>query len=222
MCGRYTIKAPPQRIAEAVSPVRVDFAGELLGHRFNVAPSQAVPVVRVADGAGELAALEWGLLPTWAKSLKGMQRPINARAETVASNGIFRGPLRKRRCLLLADGFYEWKRSDAGKQPFHIRRPDDEPFAFAGLWDRWGRGADAVESCALITTEPNDVMRPIHDRMPVILTKRSAAAWLDAEADVDHLLGLLRPYAGKLEAYPVSVRVNSPRNDEAANVEPVG
>ncbi|MFW6124721.1 MAG: SOS response-associated peptidase, partial [Pirellulales bacterium] len=149
--------------------------------------------------------------------------PINARAETAATKPTFRTALRHSRCLVLADGFYEWQKQDGPKQPFYIRLQDARPFAFAGLWSRWQGEDETIESCTLLTTKANESLRPLHDRMPVILPPGDYATWLDpAVQDPDVLVPLLRPYADDaLEAYPVSRRVNSPTNDDPRCIEPL-
>jgi putative SOS response-associated peptidase YedK len=165
VCGRYTLKAPKKAIAEAFDLADVP----PLLPRYNIAPTQPVPVVRLDPASGErgLALLHWGLIPSWADDPAIGHRLINARAETVAEKPAFRSAFKRRRCLVVADGFYEWKREN-GKTPYYFRLKDDSPFAFAGLWDRWEKGDELVASCTLITCEPNGVVAPVHDRMPVI------------------------------------------------------
>ncbi|MDB5295019.1 MAG: hypothetical protein JWO31_1002 [Phycisphaerales bacterium] len=215
MCGRYTLR----RIDAArlgvtfVEPTFDEFTDR---PRFNVAPSQAVAVVRLnRDGKPAMGAVRWGLVPHWAKEPPKV-RPINARAETVGSSGMFRQAFARRRCLVLADGFYEWRRDGTAKQPHFIRFPDDRVFAFAGVWERWREreGDDPLDTVAVVTTTPNAVMAPIHDRMPVILRPDDHAAWLDKETSSGNAAALLRPYAdGELVASPVDRLVNSPKND---------
>jgi len=196
-----------------------------LAPRFNIAPTQAVAAVRArADGRRELVALTWGLIPSWSKDRVIGGRMINARAETVAEKPAFRAALRARRCLVLADGFYEWQQLGTRKQPHHIRMRDGRPFAFAGLWERWTPpDGDPVESCTIITTVPNEVVAPIHDRMPVILAPADLDRWLDPSSrDPAAVAALLRPYpAGDMTAYPVSLRVNSPGADDPSCVVPL-
>jgi putative SOS response-associated peptidase YedK len=188
--------------------------------RFNIAPTQPVPVIRLvpeqAEPRRELVWLRWGLVPSWAQDASIGSRLINARAETAASKPAFRAAMRRRRCLVAADGFYEWRADGRKKQPHFIHFRDDRPFAFAGLWEAWeGPQHAALESCTLLTTEANDLVRPIHDRMPVILPPESYGAWLDpAVEDPQALMRLLVPYpSGPLEAYLVSGFVNSPAHD---------
>jgi putative SOS response-associated peptidase YedK len=165
----------------------------------------------------ECVLLRWGLIPGWADDPKIGNRMINARAETVASKPAFRNAFKRRRCLVVTDGFYEWKKLVQGKQPHYIRMKDDRPFAFAGLWESWHRDGSQIESCTIITTEPNALMKSIHNRMPVILRPDDYDCWLDPEfQDGDALQRLLAPFsAHRMEAYPVSTLVNSPGNDVA-------
>ena len=218
MCGRFTMASPGAVIAELFELPEVP----QLAPRWNIAPTQAVAAVRAsAAGGRELVGLHWGLIPSWAKERAIGARMINARAETVAEKPAFRAALRARRCLVVADGFYEWQKAGARKQPWHIRMRDGRPFAFAGLWEHWAAGPDEVlDSCTIVTTTPNGVVAPIHDRMPVILERGDYAVWLDpGQRDPASLLPLLRPHPeAAMEAYPVGLRVNSPANDDAACV----
>jgi putative SOS response-associated peptidase YedK len=220
MCGRFTLATPGQTIAEAFELA----AAPELEPRYNIAPTQPVAVVRVGEGRRELSLMHWGLIPSWAKEAGIGARMINARGETVAEKPAFRGPFRSRRCLVIADGFFEWKREGERKQPYYITMRDRRPFAFAGLWDRWAAtGAPPVESCTIVTTAPNEVLAPIHDRMPVILPPASHAAWLDpAVRESERLQPLLQPFdASAMLAYPVSPRVNNPRNDDRDLIAPL-
>ena len=213
MCGRFTLATPGQTIAEAFELQ----AAPDLRPRYNIAPTQAVAAIRDAGAGRDLVMLHWGLIPSWSKDAAIGARMINARGETVAEKPSFRTPFRSRRCLILADGFYEWKRVGAGKQPHHIRMADGRPFAFAGLWDCWApAGGEPVESCTIVTTAPNEVLAPIHDRMPVILPPAAYALWLDPSVrEKERLQELLQPFpASAMTAYPVSPRVNNPRNDD--------
>lgn len=210
MCGRYTIRRHQKELAErfGVTELFEEFDER---PRFNVAPTQLVPVV-VAGEAGDraLRGMRWGFTPSWSKD--GRPGPINARGETVASKPMFRAAYKRRRCLLPADGFYEWQARPGGgpKQPWYITRTDGDLFAFAGLWEHWDGDGDVV-SCLIITTTPNELMRPIHDRMPVIVAPGDYGAWLGGDAPGE----LLRPFpAGSLEARRVSTYVNSPRHDD--------
>ncbi len=169
-----------------------------------------------------LTLARWGLIPFWAKDPAIGNRMINARAETVAEKPAFRSSFRRRRCGVIADGFYEWQRSAGGKRPHLLRLKNQTPFAIAGLWDRWeGRDSTAVESFTLITTQPNDLAARVHDRMPVILDREGLARWLE-ESEAEKLLELLKPFPAEgMEAYAVSTFVNNPANDSPRCVEPL-
>ena len=221
MCGRFTLRTPANIIKDV-------FGLELLPYfqpRYNIAPSQPVAVVRVEDDERRLRMLRWGLVPWWAQDPAIGNRLINARAETVATKPAYREPFEQRRCLIPADGFYEWQRlGNERKQPFHIDLSNGDPLAFAGLWDRWhDRGTGSVtESCALITIEANSVVAPIHHRMPVMLTSSSFSAWLERRTKPDRLHKLLRPIdAEQIRATPVSTLVNRPENDNLRCLDPV-
>jgi putative SOS response-associated peptidase YedK len=192
---------------------------------FNVAPTQPVTAIRLGEGSGARAAavLRWGLIPSWAEDPAIGNRMINAKAETAAEKPAFRQAFRRRRCLIAADGFYEWRKGPGAKQPFYIRMKGGAPFAFAGLWEHWEGEGSVIESCTILTTQPNDLVRPIHDRMPVILAPGDYAAWLDCgRTDLKALQALLRPHpAGAMEAWPVGPYVNNPRNNDARCIEPL-
>ncbi len=221
MCGRFSLGAT----------IRIGQLFDLPNWpetppRFNIAPSQDVPaaVQNRETGGREFRPFRWGLVPSWAKDPAIGNRMINARSETAASKPAFRKPMRDRRCLILADGFYEWKREGSRKQPYYIKLRDGQPFAFAGLWDRWQpTDGEPVESCTILTTTPNPVVQPIHDRMPVILPPDTYTTWLDpAMRDVEPVQALLTPYpADAMIAYPVSARVNNPAYDAPDLTEPL-
>ena len=222
MCGRFTLRTPAHRLAEAFG---VD-ALPNLAPRYNIAPTQDVVAIRHADDGRELTMLRWGLIPGWAKDPAIGARMINARAETVAEKPSFRAAFRQRRCLIAADGFYEWRTTaeapKAPKQPYYIRLESDAPFAIAGLWERWRDPAGAtIESCTLITTEANPALAPIHHRMPVILAPADYDAWLEPRpASAAALHDLLRPYPGAaMTAFPIGRHVNNVRNDDPACIE---
>jgi putative SOS response-associated peptidase YedK len=183
---------------------------------YNIAPTQQVLVAREQEGRREGVAMRWGLIPSWAKDKNSPQ--INARAETVAEKPMFRAAFKKRRCLIVADGYYEWKRAGKQKQPFYYRLKDDQPFTFAGIWETWHGEAQPLETCAILTTSANELAKEVHDRMPVILTGAEANAWLDAGVeDSRMLLGILRPFSAELMAvYPVSMRVNKVGENDAS------
>jgi putative SOS response-associated peptidase YedK len=223
MCGRFTLRVAASVIAEQFAVLDMPpFAA-----RFNIATTQLVPVVRMRPDQGEpwreLVWLRWGLIPSWATDPAIGGRLINARAETAATKPAFRAALRRRRCLVVADGFYEWQRSGRAKQPYFIHLRDDRPFAFAGLWDAWeGPDQALLETCTLLTTEANPIVRPIHDRMPVILPAESHTAWIDPTIEEPkRLTSLLVPYpADQMVAYPVGTLVNSPRHEAADCIKP--
>jgi len=220
VCGRYTLKAPREAIAEAFDLADVP---ELLP-RYNIAPTQPVPVVRLdrASGEREIALLQWGLIPSWADDPAIGHRLINARAETVAEKTTFHTPFQKRRCLVVADGFYEWAEVNGAKQPHYFQLKDGSPFAFAGLWERWSKGEKPIESCTLLTTEANDVVSLVHDRMPIILELKNYGGWLDPQRQrLEDVSAILRPFpAERMVAYPVGRWVNDPRHDDPRCVEP--
>ena len=220
MCGRYTLTCTPDVIAEEF---RLEATPDLQP-RYNVAPSQWVACVRAGlpSPKREAVTLRWGLIPSWAGDPAMGMKLINARAETVAEKPSFRKPFRERRCLVLADGYYEWKRKGSRKQPYHIRLSSERPFAFAGLWDRWtGADGKTIDSCAILTTTPNERLASIHDRMPVILPPAAYEPWLDPGLrDAMHLAPFLTPYpADAMIAVPVSRLVNDPRVDDARCLE---
>ena len=220
MCGRYALNATPRTIAELFDLETTPN----LPPRYNIAPTQEAPVVRLSrEGRRTLAPMRWGLVPFWAKDVRIGAKMINARAETVAELPAFREAFAARRCLVPADGFYEWKKDGKARRPFRMGLRDWGPFAFAGLWERW-RPADGefVRSFTIIVTAANAAIGPIHDRMPVILDPADHAAWLDPAASAEDLGALLRPCpAERLALYEVSDRVNRHVNDDAACIEPL-
>ncbi len=257
MCGRFTLTNPVDELSGYFNVlVKTQLSPS---PRYNIAPTQPVACVRAAETdaepherhdseepaagpARELVDMRWGLIPYWAKDPAIGSRMINARSESVAEKPAYREAFRTRRCLVIADGFYEWKRTGASKQPYFIYMKDRRPFAFAGLWERWKPRAGAadsiiapgrppvpmtddgrVESCAFLTIGPNELMESIHDRMPVILPSENWDSWLDPANDDDaQLATLLAPYdAGQMAAHPVSTHVNRPANDDPACIEPL-
>lgn len=226
MCGRYTLTSPAQAIAD-VFGIDGEIAAAASGPpRYNVAPGQDVWIVR-ADRTGrhrELASVRWGLVPSFAETPSPAATMINARAETAATKPAFRKPFRRRRCIVPADGFFEWQRRSGGSQPYLIGNRDHRPFGMAGLWDVWrGAGDERIESCTILTTAPNQLVSPLHDRMPVILAPDDFALWLDPrEADVERLTAVLRTAPSEeLEIHAVSTRVNDTRNDDPECLTPV-
>jgi putative SOS response-associated peptidase YedK len=221
MCGRFSTGASAATLAQQFN-VQESVSWR---ERFNLAPSQEVlTLVQPPPGPRAWRRMRWGLIPAWAKDKGIGARLINARSETVATLPAFRAAFQARRCLIPADGFYEWQGQGRRKQPWCIRMADGRPFAFAGLWERWSDPAgEAIESCTILTTSPNAVIRSIHHRMPVILPPRDYDLWLDpAMRESARLLPLLVPYAGDdLVAYPVSTLVNNPANDTPACQSPI-
>jgi putative SOS response-associated peptidase YedK len=219
MCGRYELHTHPAAIALAFG---LPFPPEIRP-RYNIAPTQDVPVVRLSrSGERELAQVRWGLVPRWAKDPSIGTRMINARAETLADKPAYRMALRHHRCLVPADGFYEWKpRPGGGKQPMHVGMKDGAPFALAGLTERWlSPEGEVLDTCTIVTTEANALLAPLHDRMPLIIAPEDYERWLDV-AD-DDVADLFAPFPGDAMAYyPVSTRVNAVRNDDAALIEEV-
>jgi len=221
MCGRYSLSQ-----ASDVITATFDLADvPSVAPRYNIAPTQPVAVIRTSEAIDrEFTYLHWGLIPSWSKDPAIGARLINARSETVAEKPSFRSAFKRRRCLLIADGFYEWHRTADGKQPYYFHLDAHQPFGFAGLWEHWETGAgDVIESCTILTTVANDVLSPIHDRMPVILHPQDYELWLDPQMQqTDRLQPLLRPYAAEaMNSHPVSTKVNNPRNDTADCVQPV-
>ena len=251
MCGRYTLTADLKKVADRFgAPMPTDEWSTCAPPRFNIAPTQAVIVVG-DDGKRYMKQMLWGLIPSWAKAEPvrparrspderraatsradgqyGEYKPsvgplINARAETLAEKAAFRAALKKRRCIIPADGFYEWQRLGKVKQPVRIVLKSREPFGFAGLWEQWiSPEGEEVLSCVIVTTEANELLKGVHDRMPVILTPDAEAVWLDPKIqEPEKLLPLLKQYpADDMEFYPVSREVNSPAVDKPSVIEPV-
>jgi len=224
MCGRFTLTQTDEAIARSF---KVNVLNILPS--YNIAPSQAIAAIleNDSDSQRELAFLRWGLIPSWAKDVKIGYNLINARSETVLEKPSFRSAFKHRRCLILADGFYEWQHSEDGKgqkQPYYFRMKDSEIFAFAGLWEVWeSKEGDIIKSCTILTTAANQLLEPIHDRMPVILQPKDYDTWLDREdTKSDRLTSLLTPYsAEEMTAYPVSTKVNSPKNNSAECLYPL-
>jgi putative SOS response-associated peptidase YedK len=220
MCGRFTLTATGDALAELFQLLTPpDWSP-----RYNIAPTQPIPVIRTQVGGGRYCSLlRWGLVPSWSKETKGPPL-INARSEGIADRPAFRTALRQRRCLIPADSFYEWRTRGRKKQPFNIRLRDQKLFAFAGLWDRWQGGDEPLESCTIVTTEANELVQPLHDRMPVILPSECWDQWLDPDTnDPDRTVSLLQPYpADAMSAVEVGDWVGNVRNDDARCLEPAG
>lgn len=222
MCGRFTQTATPETIAEQFHLNEPP----LFNPRYNIAPSQHVAAIRLNSETAkrECVMLRWGLIPFWAKDPKIGSQCINAKAETLAGKPSFRSAFKKRRCLVIADGFYEWQVQGTRKQPMWIGLRGRRPFAFAGLWEHWSpTDGEPIESCTIITTQPNALVQSIHNRMPVILSPQDYETWLDpAFQHLDTLNSLLRPFpAEHMTAFPVSTLVNNPRHDASQCLEPV-
>lgn len=205
MCGRFTLRARPSEVAQAFAVAEFDFVP-----RSNIAPTQDVLVIR-QDQPHTLSTMRWGLVPSWSKQPKPL---INARAETVAQSPAFRVSFRRRRCLIVADGFYEWQTIGKKKQPYHFHKPNNQVFAFAALWDTWNQR----DACTIVTTDANPVVAPFHNRMPVILN--DFETWLDPGASEDSLLELLRPYPEALEAIAASPDVNKATKENPKMIKP--
>jgi putative SOS response-associated peptidase YedK len=217
MCGRYTLATSVERLAEEFG-----FEGSTveLPSSYNVAPTQGVAAVLEEGGQRRLEVLRWGLIPPWADDPGIGSRMINARSETAPGKPSFRRAFRERRCLIPADGFYEWRRTNGAKQPYYIHMEGGHPFAFAGLWESWNKEGE-VRTCTILTTGANALVGEIHERMPVILAADAYDVWLDPASERDELTGLLAPYPeDEMEAYPVSRFVNSPSNNDPRCIEP--
>ena len=221
MCRRYRLSRRKQLVEEYFDalPGREEWSP-----RYNIAPTQPVPVIRKQQKPGrEFSLLRWGLIPSWAADPSVGFKTINARSETVTTTASFREPVRSQRCMIPADGFYEWQRNGKSRQPYCFEVGDGEVFAFAGLWDGWiNPSGEVTETCTILTTTPNGLLADIHDRMPVILRPDNYDFWLSpSERDTNAALKLLVPYAGAMRRYPVSMRLNQVQNDDAECAKPV-
>ena len=223
MCGRYKLSRRKQVVEEYFDAASSE---EDWSPRYNVAPTQPIPVIRQhpKEPIRELSLMRWGLIPSWAKDASGAARMINARSETASTKPAFRDALKSRRCLIPADGFYEWLRTGKSKQPYCFEVNDGELFAFAGLWERWKNpSGEWIKTCSILTTTPNAVTAPVHDRMPVILDTDGYDLWLDpGMTNLDAASDLLKPFDARLmRSFPVSTRINSVVNDDAECSRPV-
>ncbi|MDZ7957603.1 MAG: SOS response-associated peptidase [Aulosira sp. DedQUE10] len=222
MCGRFTLNQTAAALAQAFELESFpDLAAQ-----YNIAPTQMVATVlhKPESDKREFQRLRWGLIPSWAKDPGTGAKLINARAETVAEKPSFRSAFKHRRCLVLADGFYEWQRKQHKKQPFYFRLQNEQPFAFAGLWEKWqSSSGEEIASCTILTTAANELLQPIHDRMPVILAPNDYNLWLDPQQETPQALQpLLRPYpAAAMTSYPVSTLVNKPQHDTPECIMPI-
>lgn len=223
MCGRFALKAPP---AEIMRQFGVDAVPEL-APRYNIAPTQQILIVRhpwqQPEARLEAVQVKWGLLPSWAKDASMAEKLINARAESVAEKPAFRSAFRRMRCLIPADGFYEWEATPSGKQPWFIHLKSKELLAFAGLWEHWqAPDGTPLETATIITTDANALVRPVHDRMPVILQPADYAAWLGAQTKAEDLKALLKPLPEDLmERYRVSRSMSNARNEGRECLDPI-
>jgi putative SOS response-associated peptidase YedK len=219
MCGRYTLTSAPEAIRALF---RYDEYPNFPA-RFNIAPTQPIAIVRMVDGKRQFALVRWGLLPSWVKDPAAFSLLINARGESVCDKPAFRAAMKRRRCLIPADGFYEWQvRGKGPKQPFYIHARSGMPLAFAGLWETWmGPNGEEVETAAIVTTDANRTLRPIHDRMPVIVPSEDFNVWLDtANVDAETAEAIIAPAPDDLlEAYPVSTAVNRTANDNPTLID---
>lgn len=213
MCGRFTLKKP-----ERIRLPNYHSEFPVLKPRYNIAPSQDVVTVVQRGSSPEAAFLQWGLIPSWSKEAKGI---INARVETIEDKPSFNDSFKNRRCLILADGFYEWERHGKISQPYYFQMKDGAPFAFAGIWDRWRDNGRTIDSCAIITTTANELLATIHHRMPVILESESYGLWLSEDSRSADLKDLLAPYpADAMTSHPVSYDVNDAKLDDERMVLP--
>jgi putative SOS response-associated peptidase YedK len=222
MCGRFSLHTPESQIREAFNLDHTEPLG--LNPHYNIAPSQQIPVIRDTETDREMVLAQWGLVPHWSKEPKTKYSTINARIESVADKPTYRTPFKRRRCLIPADGFYEWKVVNGNKIPHYIRMRDSSVFAFAGLWDHWEGEDGSIESCSIIVMPANEVMKPIHERMPAIIAPAHYDLWMDSRmTDKDEIMQYLTSApSSQLTAYPVSTWVNSPKNNDERCIQPAG
>ncbi len=218
MCGRYSVTVNPSQLAEhfdALPPVEPE------SPRYNAAPTQNLPTL-LNDGDRHIQLLRWGLIPHWAKDAAQGNRMINVRVESLTEKPTFKNTLQKRRCLVLADGFYEWQKNEHGKTPMRFTLKSGEPFAFAGLWELWNNPeGELVRTFTILTTTPNELVESVHNRMPVILLPENEKTWLSNDAETGDWLKVLNPYpADLMKVYAVSPKINSPSNDDPSVIEP--
>jgi putative SOS response-associated peptidase YedK len=218
MCGRYTVTSSPRALRDLFGYLEpANFPA-----RYNIAPSQPIAVVRLHEGNRQFALVRWGLIPAWVKDPRTVSLMFNARGESVSDKPAFRNAMKRRRCLVPADGFYEWQKQGGGKQPFFIRARSGAPLAFAGLWETWiGPNGEEVDTAAIVTTAANETLKPLHDRMPVIVPPEAFDLWLAGEAAAERAASLIEPAPDDLlEAWPVSPAVNSAANDDPGLIAP--
>jgi putative SOS response-associated peptidase YedK len=221
MCGRFALIITPAEL-EKIFGLRLD---EEFNPRYNIAPSQTVPVItyQEKDKKKKISSMKWGLVPSWAKDYSIGDRMINARSETIQEKPSFRSAFQRRRALIPASGFFEWKREGNTKTPYFIGMQEMKTFAFAGLWERWVHDNNFLETFTILTTEANELIHPIHDRMPVIMPENAYDRWLNPSTELSYIIPLLAPYPNeKMQAYPISKLVNNPNNDSPEILERVG
>lgn len=217
MCGRFTQTKSKQDIKKRFNVKKVPDGIESL---FNIAPDQNIPAI-LNESPDEVSLVKWGLLPSWSKEEKSKYSMINARAETLLEKPSYKRLIQKKRCLIIADSFYEWKKVDGKKAPYRIMLKNGDLFSFAGLWDIWEKDGKVIKSCSVITTSPNELVKDIHDRMPVILSQDRENDWL-SDIPVEMALGLLNPYsANKMKCYEISPKVNNPANNSSEIISPL-
>ncbi len=221
MCGRYALFNAKEIL---IKKFKIDEVESDPTPNYNIAPTQEISTIIQEDNKNKLTKLHWGLVPFWAKDKSTGSKMINARIETVAEKPAFRNAFKKRRCLIPANGFYEWKGGDGHKQPYYITIPSDEPFAFAGLWESWDKEEPVYKSCTIITTESSRSVQDIHNRMPVILKSENHDKWLDPEIqDPKELMAVLQEgMIQDMKYHPVSTKVNSVKNNGQSCIEPLG
>jgi putative SOS response-associated peptidase YedK len=216
MCGRFALSTEENELED-----RFQFTLDIpIAKRYNISPTQSILALTVEQDKRKANLFRWGLVPFWAKDLKIGNKLINARSETLHEKPSFRHLIKRKRCLILSNGFFEWKKEGNQKQPYYIQVDHGKPFSFAGLWDTWSNNGEQISTCTIITTTPNAVMKELHHRMPVIFDEEGEKAWLDEKlTDTPYLQSLMIPYASeKMNIYPVSNNVNNPRNDHANNI----
>ena len=217
MCSRVTLRSERDRILREFGIEQLTFDYK---PRYNISPTENLLVLSEREGQPRLAMLRWGLVPSWAEDPSIGNKLINARAETLAEKPSFRDAYKKRRCLILVDGFFEWQQVDRRRLPSYIHQTDDRPMSFAGLWETWNKGDEPLATCTIVTTGPNELVAPLHNRMPAIIPPEERDAWLDSDTPPEIIRSLLRPYeGGDLEAYRVSVKVNTPGYDAPDCIE---
>ena len=219
MCGRFSLTTDIESIQQ-----QFDFTlAETIVPRYNIAPSQQVLTVTSTNDRRKGQTMRWGLIPFWAKDTKIGYKLINARSETVDEKASFKHAFKRRRCLILCDGFYEWEKIRNKKQPYRFHMKDEKPFAMAGLYEEWTKGEEQITSCTILTTIPNELTKKVHDRMPVILPQNAYDFWLEPNMDdTEYLKSMLIPYAAsEMDSYAVSTLVNSPKNDIAEVLSPL-